>query len=180
MAKNFKIADINRNARYSVATIDNWNGHAETREMTGAELIAFTNAAAHLYDIHAEAITEKPQDTAEIMQKAGAVELPQRVALYVPGTQGPDTATDNAAQVERVAAEFSRMFGGATAQESTGFWMSDIAGLVQGSVTIVYANCTAEQLRERLPDVLNLAQQIKREMAKEAVSVELDGALYII
>jgi len=56
MAKNFKIADIDRNARYTVATIDNWDGHAERREMTGAELIDFTNAAAHLYDIHAELI----------------------------------------------------------------------------------------------------------------------------
>ena len=118
------------------------------------------------------------QDTAEIMQQA--VTLPQRVALYVPGTQGPDTATDNAAQVERVAAEFSRMFGGATAQESTGFWMSDTAGLVRESVTIVYANCTADQLRDRLPDILTLAQQIKQDMAQEAVSVEINGTLYII
>lgn len=125
-----------------------------------------------------EAPAQEAQDTAEIMQQA--VTLPQRVALYVPGTQGPDTATDNAAQVERVAAEFSRMFGGATAQESTGFWMSDTAGLVRESVTIVYANCTADQLRERLPDVLTLAQQIKREMAQEAVSAEINGTLYII
>ena len=118
------------------------------------------------------------QDTAEIMQQA--VTLPQRVALYVPGTQGADTATDNAAQVERVAAEFSRMFGGATAQDSNGFWMSNTAGLVRETVTIVYANCTADQLRERLPDVLTLAQQIKREMAQEAVSAEINGTLYII
>lgn len=125
-----------------------------------------------------EAPAQEAQDTAEIMQQA--VTLPQRVALYVPGTQGPDTATDNAAQVERVAAEFSRMFGGATAQESTGFWMSDTAGLVRETVIIVYANCTAEQLRYRLPDVLTLAQQIKQDMAQEAVSVEINGTLYII
>ncbi len=56
MAKNFKLADIDRNARYSVATIDNWDGHAETREMTGADLVSFTNAASHLYDIHAEKV----------------------------------------------------------------------------------------------------------------------------
>lgn len=72
------------------------------------------------------------------------------------------------------------MFGGATAQESNGFWMSNTAGLVRETVTIVYANCTADQLRERLPDVLTLAQQIKREMAQEAVSAEINGTLYII
>lgn len=178
--KNYKIANINRNARYTVTTTDHDDGHAETREMTGAELIDFTNAAAHLYDIHAEEITAKPQDTAEIMKQAGALELPQRVALYVPGTQGPATATDNAAQVERVARDFCGWFGGATAQESTGFWMSGTAGLVRESVTIVFAACTAAQLREHLPDVLQLAQQIKAEMQQEAVSTEINGTLYII
>ena len=178
--KNYKIANINRNARYTVTATDHDDGHAETREMTGAELIDFTNAAVHLYDIHAEEITAKPQDTAEIMKQAGAVALPQRVALYVPGTQGPATATDNAAQVERVASRFCEMFGGATAQQSAGYWLSDTAGLVREAVTIVYAACTAEQLREHLPDVLQLAQQIKAEMQQEAVSAEINGTLYII
>ena len=182
MAKNFKIADINRNARYTVTTTDHDDGHAETREMTGADLVSFTNAAAHLYDIHAEEIAEpqEVQDTAEIMQQAGAVELPQRVALYVPSTTDTDKPTDNAAQVERVASRFCEMFGGATAQESTGFWMSDTAGLVREAVTIVFSACTAAQLREHLPDVLQLAQQIKAEMQQEAVSAEINGTLYII
>ena len=182
MAKNFKIADINRNARYTVATIDNWDGHAERREMTGAELIDFTNAAAHLYDIHAEEIAEpqEAQDTAEIMKQAGAVTLPHRVALYVPGTQGPATATDNTAQVKRVARRFCELFGGATAQQSAGYWMSERAGLVAESVTIVYAACTKAQRDAHLTQVLELAQDIKRDMAQETVSVELDGTLYII
>lgn len=127
-----------------------------------------------------EAPAQEAQEPAEIMQQAAQIALPQRVALYVPGTQGPATATDNAAQVERVAREFCEMFGGATAQQSTGYWMSDTAGLVREAVTIVYAACTAAQLREHLPDVLQLAQQIKQDMAQEAVSVELNGALYII
>ena len=125
-----------------------------------------------------EAPAQEAQDTAEIMQQA--VTLPQRVALYVPGTQGPATATDNAAQVERVAREFCGWFGGATAQPSAGYWLSDTAGLVREAVTIVYAACTAAQLRERLPDVLQLAQQIKTDMQQEAVSAEINGTLYII
>lgn len=115
-----------------------------------------------------------------IISNAAQITLPQRVALYVPGTQGPATATDNAAQVERVARAFCGWFGGATAQQSAGYWISDNAGLVREAVTIVFAACTAAQLREHLPDVLNLAQQIKQDMAQEAVSVELNGALYII
>lgn len=127
-----------------------------------------------------EAAAQEAQDTAEIMKQAGALELPQRVTLYVPGTQGPDTATDNAAQVERVARAFCGWFGGATAQQSAGYWLSDSAGLVREAVTIVYAACTAEQLRERLPDVLTLAQQIKAEMQQEAVTITIDQKMYII
>lgn len=123
---------------------------------------------------------QEAQDTAEIMKQAGALELPQRVALYVPGTQGPATATDNAAQVERVARTFCGWFGGATAQQSAGYWISDNAGLVREAVTIVYAACTAAQLRERLPDVLTLAQQIKAEMQQEAVTITIDQKMYII
>lgn len=178
--KNYKIANINRSARYTVTATDHDDGHAETREMTGAELIDFTNAAAHLYDIHAEEITAKPQDTAEIMKQAGALALPQRVALYVPSTTDTDKPTDNAAQVERVARDFCGWFGGATAQQSAGYWLSETAGLVREAVTIVYAACTAAQLREHLPDVLQLAQQIKAEMQQEAVSAEINGTLYII
>lgn len=177
--KNFKIANINRSARYTVTTTDHDDGRKQTRDMTGADLISLTNAVAHLYDIHAEEITE-PQEPAEIMQQVAAVTLPQRVALYVPGTQGPATATDNAAQVERVAREFCGWFGGATAQPSAGYWISDTAGLVREAVTIVYAACTADQLREHLPDVLTLAQQIKAEMQQEAVTITIDQKMYII
>lgn len=56
MAKNFKLADVDRNALYTVSIIDSWFGDAEQQLMTGAELVSFTNAAAHLYDIHAELV----------------------------------------------------------------------------------------------------------------------------
>lgn len=153
----------------------------ERREICKKSAEAWDRLRVNLHEQRdAQAAAQEAQEPAEIMQQAGAVELPQRVALYVPGTQGPATATDNAAQVERVAREFCSWFGGATAQQSTGYWMSDAAGLVREAVTIVYAACTAAQIREHLPDVLQLAQQIKAEMQQEAVSVELNGALYII
>ena len=179
MAYNYKIGELKDNARYTVHTVDKWDGSTKTEEMDGASLKSFTNGCAHLYDIHAEEITG-PQEPAEIMQQAAQITLPQRVALYVPSTTDTDKPTDNTAQVERVAREFCGWFGGATAQQSAGYWMSDAAGLVREAVTIVYAACTAAQLREHLPDVLQLAQQIKQDMQQEAVSVELNGALYII
>ena len=151
----------------------------ERREICKKSAEAWDRLRVNLHEQRdAQAAAHEAQEPAEIMQQA--VTLPQRVALYVPGTQGPATATDNAAQVERVARAFCGWFGGATAQPSAGYWISDNAGLVREAVTIVYAACTAAQLRERLPDVLNLAQQIKQDMSQEAVSVELNGTLYII
>ena len=60
MAKNFNTVNIDRNALYTVSIIDTWDGHAEQKQMTGADLVSFTYAAAHLYDIHAELITKRP------------------------------------------------------------------------------------------------------------------------
>lgn len=56
MAKNFKLADIDRNALYTVSIIGSWIDDAKQQLMTGADLVSFTNAAAHLYDIHAEKV----------------------------------------------------------------------------------------------------------------------------
>lgn len=153
----------------------------ERREICKKSAEAWDRLRVNLHEQRdAQASAQEAQEPAEIMQQAAQIALPERVALYVPSTQDVTHATDNAAQVERVAREFCGWFGGATAQQSAGYWISDTAGLVREAVTIVYAACTAAQLREHLPDVLQLAQQIKQDMQQEAVSVELNGALYII
>lgn len=58
MAYNYKIGQLKPNAMYRVSLIDKWDGSTETKEMDGTTLVSFTNAAAHLYDIHAEEIKE--------------------------------------------------------------------------------------------------------------------------
>lgn len=67
MSYNFNIGELKENARYTVSTIDNWDGSSKTEEMTGAMLKSFTNRCAHLYDIYAEEITE--EETAEKFKK---------------------------------------------------------------------------------------------------------------
>lgn len=114
------------------------------------------------------------------VENFGAIKLPHRVAVYVPSTQGPAENTDNSEQVQRVARELAEMFGGATATSARGFWVSDSAGLVAEAVTIVYASCTERQYHEQVPEIIRIAQRIKQEMQQEAVSIELDGILYIV
>lgn len=68
MSYNFKIGELKENARYTVTTVDKWDGSTKTEEMSGASLKSFTNGCAHLYDIHAEEISEEekaPNRTAE-------------------------------------------------------------------------------------------------------------------
>lgn len=106
--------------------------------------------------------------------------LAERVALYVPGTIDVDHAADNKKYVEHVASAFSAWFGGATASNASGYWLSDAAGLVREGVTIVYSYTTKSALEDRLEDVVALAEQIRAELRQEAVSIELNNTLYLI
>lgn len=108
--------------------------------------------------------------------------LKSRVAVYVPGTSGP--ADQNAALAERMTAEaaatLSGLFGGATISIAAGAWVSKSFGLIREAVQIVYSYCTPEALTSNAEAVRALAQKIKEEMKQEAVSVEIDGALYFV
>lgn len=109
-----------------------------------------------------------------------AVQLSAKVAIYVPGTNGVDTAADTSFMVDRVAAALSAMFGGASASAVSGYWLSDSVGLVKENTTVVYAFAVPADLADHLGDVVQLAQDIKRELNQEAVSLEIDGSLYLI
>ena len=111
---------------------------------------------------------------------ADAFALPSRVAIYIPSTTDTNHTADNSRLVEYVAATLSRLFGGATSQSASGFWMSDKCGLVAEAVTIVYANATPEALDTHAATLRNIAERIKTEMRQEAVSVEINGTLFIV
>lgn len=109
-----------------------------------------------------------------------ALKLSAKVAIYVPGTNGVDTAEDTSFMVDRVASALSSMFGGASASAVSGYWLSDSVGLVKENTTVVYAFAAPAALADHLGDVVQLAQDIKRELKQEAVSLELGGSLYLI
>ncbi len=108
--------------------------------------------------------------------------LPARVAIYVPGTSGPAAA--DPALAERMTAEtaaaLSDLFGGATISLAAGAWMSADCGLIREDVQIVYSFAALDDLNNHAAEILQLAQRVKREMQQEAVSVEINGALYLI
>ena len=103
----------------------------------------------------------------------GVVRLDSRVAIYVPSTTETDHPTDNRQQVEEVAAKLSAMFGGATATEARGYWVSQSAGLV-------YSNAAAEDIERHGAEIVAICRKIKREMKQEAVSLEINGELFLV
>ena len=107
--------------------------------------------------------------------------MQNRVALYVPGTSGAVNSDPALAarMVEEVAERLSELFGGATISLAAGAWVSEQYGLIREDVTIVYSY--AEELTEQaLLEVRRMADEIKTGMEQEAVSVEINGALYLI
>lgn len=106
--------------------------------------------------------------------------LRHKVAVYVPGTNGVNTAADNSRYVNMAAAVLSGLFGGATATPAVGYWMSDAAGLVEERTTVVYAYAANGALESGLDDVIDFCDGMKTELHQEAVSLEVDGTLYFI
>lgn len=109
----------------------------------------------------------------------GVVKLDSRVAIYVPSTTDTDKPADNRQQVEDVAAKMSAMFGGATATEARGYWVSQSAGLVGEAVTIIYSNAAAEDIETHAAEIVAICQKIKCEMGQESVSLEINGELFL-
>lgn len=57
--KNFKLAELNPESRYNVAITDKDDHTTEYKTMTGKELAALVNGAAHLYNFQIETEAEK-------------------------------------------------------------------------------------------------------------------------
>lgn len=107
-------------------------------------------------------------------------DLDSKVSVYVPSTVNVSEQTDNSEQVKNVIRELSQLFGGATATQAVGGWVSESGETILERVTIVYSFCTSEQLREHFEDVYGIAQRIKEEMSQEAVTLEINGQVKFV
>lgn len=107
-------------------------------------------------------------------------DLDSKVSVYVPSTVNVSEQVDNSEQVKNVIRELSQLFGGATATQAVGGWVSESGETILERVTIVYSFCTSEQLREHFEDVYGIAQRIKQEMSQEAVTLEINGQVKFV
>jgi hypothetical protein len=115
-------------------------------------------------------------------QLKGLFSLDHNLRLYIPSTVDTDQPAleEQAAAVTAALTLFSQCFGGSTAYDALGAWSSPAAGLVTEAVKIVEAYATREQVEEHLQTVLAFGQQLKKDMAQEAIAFEYDNKLYFI
>lgn len=135
MAKNFKIADIKNDSLYTVSLIDKWDGTSESKTMSGDELKSFTNAAAHLYDIHATEIEKLEKEEEENkMRKYELIPTDGRKSFYgkavvVVEDNGTETLYSYGTPIVKrlVSGELVKMWDGWTA--TTGRHIKAFCGL---------------------------------------------------
>ena len=101
------------------------------------------------------------------------LKLSSKITVYVPATNGIDQAADNTEQVKKTAALLSELFGGATSTPALGYWMSPAAGLVAEATTVVFAYAADAALQEHVGRVVELCEELKREMGQEAIALEI-------
>ena len=108
------------------------------------------------------------------------IPLKSKISVYVPATVNVNTEIDNTQYVELVARTLSNAFGGATATQAAGYWVSNDGSLVAEKTTLVFAYCTTEAAEQYIDDVVRLCVKLKHEMGQEAIALEYNGEMYFI
>ena len=106
--------------------------------------------------------------------------LSSKVTIYVPSTVNVNEAIDTSKQVDETARMLSACFGGATSTKALGYWVSPEAGLVKELSTMVFAYCTSEQLEQFADLIVEHCENLKKELAQDAIALEINGEMYFI
>ena len=106
--------------------------------------------------------------------------LTTKIAIYVPSTIDIDSPVDNSAQVEKTAIFLSDLFGGCTACNVSGYWITQEKQLVRENHVVVYAYTTEDKAQEAEEKIIDFVQQMKKEMQQECISVEYNNRLYFV
>lgn len=107
-------------------------------------------------------------------------DLDCKVAIYVPSTVDVDKEVNNEQQVLQIIKKLSPLFGGATASDAVGGWVANDGQTVIEKIKIVYSYCTSEQLKENIDTILEICENLKKEMLQEAITLEINGQVKFI
>lgn len=112
---------------------------------------------------------------------AALVVLDHEIEIFIPSEREgtPIPATEREAMIERVAGDFAEWFGGATLADAVGAWRSP-RGIVYEPIRLCFAYAIADALKAHVKDALELAREIKRQWAQEAIALRIDRKLYLV
>ena len=105
--------------------------------------------------------------------------LSEKVAVYVPGTNGANTQASNDYWVKMALETLSEQFGGASAHKVQGAWMSEEHGLITEETTVVYA-MASEVTDTQMSIVVGYATAMAQALQQEAVALEHNGTMYFV
>ena len=108
--------------------------------------------------------------------------LNHRVSIFIPSTthgNKPAPAQLIARWVKSAKLKFAELFGGFTAFDAVGGWMSPVHGLIEEPVKVV-ASHTDDDGLDRLADVEEFAATVAEALGQEAVTIEVDNGLRFI
>jgi hypothetical protein len=108
--------------------------------------------------------------------------LNRQVKVYVPGTVDANTLAPERQQewVRQSLEQLSKLFGGATAINGQGAYVSEELGLIVEPVVIVTAFCDEAGLAQHREAVIDFARQLGLDMTQESVSVEFNGTMEFV
>lgn len=106
--------------------------------------------------------------------------LNTKISIYVPSTIDIDKPVNNSEWIEKTAVFFSDLFGGCTACNVSGYWITQAKKLVQEKPVVVYSYTTEEKAQEAETKIIEYVQEMKKEMQQECISVEYNNRLYFV
>jgi hypothetical protein len=106
--------------------------------------------------------------------------LSSKVTIYIPSTTDINKAIDNKEYIDECASLLSECFGGSTSTPALGYWMSNTAGLVKESTTMVFAYASDSDLQTNIEKVITFCENLKAELKQDAIALEINGEMYFI
>jgi len=118
----------------------------------------------------------------ETIQTSGleAIVLDRRVSVFVPATVDVNVPADTELHVGQTMQFMAELFGGVSAVEQAGLYVSSRWGTVREKTVAVRSYTTAATLRRQFPPLLCFVRQLQKELRQEAIAVELDGRLLLM
>lgn len=103
--------------------------------------------------------------------------LQEKIAIFVPATSNVNESIDNSKYVEMAQFTLSNLFGGATAIQTSGAYVSNVGELVTENTTMVYAY--GMNIESKMNEVLDFVQYLQIELGQECIGLEYNNQFYL-